>query len=210
MSGPAKWKDVHTGTFPGLATTTSWYVEFPELYEVSIDANGIITQGKAHKCKYPMLAVGTDLQLDSIESKQVKRNNKLVDLPVGLQVNAVSIQTNEDQDYSMTEYFNFWRSLVVDDNGFYNFERFYRYDVPVRVYKRISDNPKKPPVTMSFIIKGAYPSGTIQYSYSRQAEFLNLSITLSHLGIKPQSANTGEENNDIQDKSWSLRSFLGY
>lgn len=209
MSGPTKWKDVYTSTFPGLATTTSWYIELPVLYEVSMDSFGNITTGTPHECKYPMLVAGADMQLDNIENKTVKRNNKLVDLPVGTQSNQVTITVNEDQDYSMTDYFNFWRSLVVDEKGFYNFERYYRYDVNVIVYKRISDKPKDPPKVKRFKIEDAYPSGSIQYAYSRTAEFLSLSITLSNLGVKPLDFESEESQNDVQDKSWSLRSIFG-
>lgn len=178
-----KFSDVNSQNFPYLANVSSWVISLPSLYDVS--SNGTKTT-VGMVCKYPQLAVQSSLSLDNIETKGVKREGKLVNIPSGISAGEVELQFNEDQEYTMTKYFTFWRKLVVDDKGYFGVENIYRYNIPVKVLKKVVKDPKKSESAITWTINGAYPTGDISYTYSRNAEILNLSVKFSHKGITPK------------------------
>lgn len=180
----SKFSDVvGNQTFPQLATVSSWVVTFPDLYNV--DSNGRKTT-IGMVCKYPQLVVQSDISLDSIESKGVKRKNKLIQIPTSLNASSFSLTVNEDQNYSMTKYFNFWRNLVVDEDGYFGVENIFRYNLYVKVLKKVVANPSKPETSLTWKIEGAYPTDEISYTYSRNAELLSVQVKFNHKGITPQ------------------------
>lgn len=203
-----KYSDLLSGDFPGLATVSSWYVQPPALSQASVVRGKITKVGVPITCKYPQLVASCDINLDEIETKQVKRKNKMVDVPSNVTVEPFTIIVNEDADYNMLKYFKFWRSLVVDDAGFHGVEGVYRYDVPLTVYKKISHTPSNPPKVIRLIARGAFPSGGVQLNYSRSNEPLTLQVKMSHLGIFIDDGTTQASTQSVSSKLSSIGSAI--
>ena len=172
-SYPVKFTDVVS---VDLATTSSWYVQLPII--------------GSYQCPYPWLICNTDIALDSIETKSVRRKNREIQIPESIKSSDLTIKIYETSDWDNLRYFKVWRDLVIDQNGYVGRHNDYRFNFKVVYYKRISNNPEKPPTPIYFTVKEAWPTGDVKVSFSNgSAEALSYDITFSHSGVFPTWTN---------------------
>ena len=159
-----------------LATTSSWYVQLPIIQN--------------YKCPYPWLICNTDIALDSIETKSVRRKNREIQIPESIKSSDLTIKIYETSDWDNLRYFQKWRELVIDSDGYVGRHNEYRLPINVLYYKRVSNDPMNPPTPFVFQVKEAWPTGDVKASFSNgSAEILSYDITFSHSGVFPTWTN---------------------